>query len=380
MIQSNGLAGRLGAGLFAIGFFAGMIVSSAQAVETVKIASIFSYSGTTARMNAASVQGVRNGVKEINERSGIPGMKFELVELDDRNTPIGSKVAADRAVKENVVAIIGPAWSSHAIAVATVAQQNRIPMITTTATSDKVTLIGDCIFRVCYTDSFQGLVMAQFARDDLNAETAVVCVNVQSDYSMGLAQSFGQDFERMGGRVLGEVQYVYHQRDFEPLVMEIQKKDPDVVYIPGHDESGTIIKHMMQAGVRAIPLGGDGWITEPFYTMGGNRLKQGYCSSHWAEDIPNEASKRYVMKYGSGRKLVPSEVLGYDAVMLLADAIERAGSVSREEIRDSIARTKGFKGVTGIITFDSYGNPRKSAVIFKIEEGQIHFFKSIVPK
>ncbi|MBN2297694.1 MAG: ABC transporter substrate-binding protein [Deltaproteobacteria bacterium] len=345
--------------------------------DTIRIASIFSFSGDAAKANEDSVLGVRLGVQEVNELGGLLGMKLELIEIDNMSTPIGSKVAADKAVKENVVAVIGPAWSSHSIAVAPIAQANRIPMITNISTNEKVTRIGDCIFRVCYTDSFQGRVMASFAREDLKVHTAVIFVDITSDYSMGLAKEFQYDFEKMGGRVLEILQYKYKQDDFMPMVLQAKKSNPDILFIPGHDESGIIVKHAVNSGLEAIPLGGDGWAVEAFYRKGGDRMKKGYYSTHWDEEVQSDVSKRFVSKYKGSRKLNPAEALGYDAVMLLADAIVRSGSINRERIRSALAGTTNYQGVTGTITFDSAGNPIKGAVIMTIGYGEARFLKSI---
>ena len=197
-----------------------LLSSMAWSQETVKVGCIFALSGSAQKSNAQSLNGVRLGIQEVNERGGVLGRELELIAIDNQSTPIGSKVAADRAVNEQVVAIIGPAWSSHSLAAAPVAQENSIPMITNIATNEKITRIGDCIFRVCFTDSFQGNVMAQFAWDDLKAETAVVFVDITSDYSMGLSEVFRNNFERLGGRILLELHYKYKQDDFSALVSQ----------------------------------------------------------------------------------------------------------------------------------------------------------------
>lgn len=351
-------------------------VCPAVAAESVKVASIFGFTGVAVQANEASARGVRIGVKEINERGGVLGRRLELVEIDNRSTPIGSKVAADRAVKENVVAIVGPSWSSHSIAVAGVAQANKIPMISNFSTNEKVTRVGDYIFRVCFTDGFQGFVMAKFAREDLNARTAVLFVNLTSDYSMGLAKEFRKNYEALGGKVLLELHYKYKQEDFTDLILKAKKLNPDVLFIPGHDESGLIIKHAVNAGLNAIPIGGDGWAAESFYRKG---AKRGYYSTHWSQEVLNESSQRFVQRYKDDKKLDSGEALGYDAVMLLADAINRAGSIEREKIRDALASTENFQGVTGSITFDSSGDPIKSAVIIMVQDGKPRFLKSILP-
>ena len=177
------------------------------AADPVKIASIYAFSGVAAESNRPSYEGVRYGVTEINQRGGILGRSVELIEIDNRSTPIGAKVAARRAVEADVTAVIGASWSSHSLAIAKVVQPEGIIMITTDSTNPQVTLVGDYIFRVCYTDTFQGQVMARFARDRLTAGNALVFINVASDYSMGLAQAFTDSFLDAGGTVLKSIHY-----------------------------------------------------------------------------------------------------------------------------------------------------------------------------
>lgn len=354
-------------------------IFSARAEETVKFASIYAHSGPAAKSNAPSITGVRFGITEVNSRGGVLGKKIELIEIDNISTPIGSKVAADKAVKLNVTAIIGAAWSSHSIAVARVAQANQIPMISDASTNIKVTRIGDYIFRACYTDPFQGLIMAQFARKDLHAATAVTFVDLTSDYSIGLAHEFRKNFEKLGGRILLEAPYKHKQESFEGPVLKAKQVRPDVLFIPGHDESALIIKAAIKAGMTAVPIGGDGWGDEHFFLAGGKEIKKGYYGTHWSEDIKTEPSQYFVKKYLKTQYIHTATALGYDAVLLMADAIERAGTTERSKIREALAKTENFQGVTGSISFNPHGDPTKSAVIMEITGGRRHFLKRIEP-
>jgi len=351
-----------------------------RAEETIKIASIYAYTGAAAKANASSVMGVRFGIQEVNSRGGVLAKELELIEIDNMSTPIGSKVAAVKAVKANVTAIIGATWSSHSIAIARVAQANKIPMITNISTNPEVTKIGDYIFRVCFTDLFQGRVMASFARKDLNAATAVIFVDMTSHYSMGLAEEFLKNFEKIGGNVLLQFHYKQKQENFRYSILRAKSMAPDVLFIPGYYESGLIIKEAIKAGLKAIPLGGDGWGLEDFFLMGGGESKEGYYSTHWMEDIESDISRNFVKKYRQTDDHIFAETpLGYDAVLLLADAIRRAGSTDRAKIRDALAKTENFEGVTGMISINIHGDPVKSAVIMKITDGRSYYLKSVHP-
>ena len=351
--------------------------------EVIRVASIYAFSGLGALSQELSIKGVRFGVSEVNSRGGVLGKKLMLVELDNKSTPIGAKVASDQAVKDNAVAIIGSAWSSHTLPVARVAQAAGIPLITSISTLPGITDIGDCIFRVCFTDLFQGRVMAQFARQDLKAGTAVVFENLNSDYSMSLSREFCDNFEKHGGKILLRPAYKDRQEDFSKIIDQAAQVHPDVLFIPGYDESGGIINKALAAGLTAIPLGGDGWDMPDFFIKSAGKASGGYYCTHWSKDMDSESSRYFVNKYypySENDIGTAPAALAYDAVLLLADAIERAGSIDRRAIRQALAATRDFKGVTGIISFKEKGDPDKPAVIMKILADNAVMIKSIAPE
>ncbi|MBT8374188.1 MAG: ABC transporter substrate-binding protein, partial [Deltaproteobacteria bacterium] len=325
------------------------------------------------------IRGVRHGIQEINRSGGVLGRTIKLVEFDNQSTPIGSKVAADMAVQKNVSAIIGSAYSSHTLAIARVAQANHIPMITNVSTNTKITRMGDYIFRVCYTDSFQGEVMAAFGKEELKVSTAVIFTDITNDYSMELSNEFQHYFEKRGGKILAQLKYKQSQKSYRHLVLQAKTMNPAALFIPGYDESALIIKDAFDAGIKAILLGGDGWGDQTFFNKGGAALKRGFHCTHWAEEVGNKISREYIRKYKKNEPIHASEVLAYDAVLLLVDAIRKAGSTDRDKIRLALAKTKNFKGATGTITFDDTGDPIKNAVLMKIVDGRDYYFKSYRP-
>jgi branched-chain amino acid transport system substrate-binding protein len=348
--------------------------------DAIKVASIYAHTGVAAAINAYSITGVREAIDEINAKGGVLGRSIDLIEFDNMSTPIGSKVAAQKAIAKGVTAIIGANWSSHTLAIAPVAQMNKTPMITNISTNEGVTKIGDYIFRVCFTDSFQGKVMAKFAQEDLKATRAVMIVDLTSDYSMGLARDFKAHFEQLGGTVAGQIEYTLKTPDFKMVAIQTKALNPQVVFIPGYEESALIIKDLMNLGVKAIPLGGDGWESEHFFEKGGKDIPKCYYSTHWTEEVRSPESRRFVQRYKlKGKVFNAGEALGYDAVQILAEAIKRSGSVDRTKIRDALAATKGFQGVTGTITFTPQRDPIKSAVIIEIKDGKPRYLKNVLP-
>jgi branched-chain amino acid transport system substrate-binding protein len=347
--------------------------------ETIDIAAIYALTGAAAEGNALTLQGIRYAVDEINKHGGILKRDVKLLVFDNQSTPIGSTVAAKQAVAAGVVGIVGSDWSSHSIAVAKVAQNNGIPMISSLSTNPEVTKIGDYIFRICFTDDFQGQIIAKFARQDLNAATAVIFVDVTSDYSLKLSEIFKKKFEELGGKILLELDYKLKQQRFDQEVKRAAATDADVMFIPGHDESGFIVKQAQNAGATAIFLGGDGWSTPSFFRKGGAELKHGYYSAHWSMHLNTDRSRSFVKKYIHSKISAENIALGYDAMMLMADAIARSGSDNRKKIKEAIANTRAFEGVTGNINFNVYGDPIKSAVFMEIKNGTPHYLKTLEP-
>ncbi len=356
-----------------------VVCSPAWAQETIDIAAIYALTGVAAENNAHSLQGIRYGVHEINAQGGVLGKKIKLLEFNNLSTPIGSNVAAKKAAEANVVAILGAAWSSHSLAVAKVAQAQGIPMISNVSTNPRVTKIGNYIFRVCFTDDFQGNVMARFARQDLNATTAVVFTDVTSDYSIELARVFQNNFEQLGGNVLLELEYKHIQETFDTQIQSAKQANADVIFLSGHDEGGLIAQQAQDAGILSIPLGGDGWDTQVFLSKGGADLKQGYYCTHWSASMDSKYSQAFIEKYKHAGNLFAQTALGYDAMLVLADAIRRAGSADRDKIREALAHTRSFNGVAGTITFNEHGDPIKSAVIMEIINGKPRYLKTLEP-
>ncbi|MCP4109697.1 MAG: ABC transporter substrate-binding protein, partial [Desulfobacteraceae bacterium] len=261
---------------------------------------------------------------------------------------------------------------------AKVAQSRRIPMLSNYSTNPNVTKIGKYIFRVCFTDDFQGSVMARFARRDLNAATAVVFSNLTSDYSLKLSEIFRKNFEQSGGKVAAVAAYKPKQLIYNKHIRITERANSDVLFLSGHDETGLIVKQAQDAGISSVPLGGDAWGLA-FFSKGGAELKRGYHCTHWSESADSEISRSFVRKYNNIENFDVGTALAYDAVMVLADAITRAGSTDRDKIRDALANTRSFKGVTGTISFDANGDPIKSAVIMEISNGKPHYFKTVEP-
>jgi branched-chain amino acid transport system substrate-binding protein len=343
---------------------------------------IFSQTGIAAAHNEPLIPMVQLAVEEVNLTGGVLGRPIQLILLDNQSTPIGSRVAAEEAVRLKATAVVGAHWSSHSLAMAPVLQRAEIPMISPGSTNPEVTRIGDYIFRACFLDSFQGVAMAAFAIQDLKARTAAVVRNIDEAYSVMLAEYFEKAFIDDGGRVLLDEGYRGKAIDFSGIIEKIKRAPPDVIYLPGYTrDSGLFIKQAVKMDVKSIFLGGDAW--DEIEQIAGEAINGSYQSAPWHPQAPFPKSiylqNLYRRKFMRDIDNV-SAPLAFDAVLLLADAMTRAASLAGEDVRRALAQTDNFQGATGIFSFDENGDPKnKDVIIIQFKEGRRLFHKTIRP-
>ena len=226
-----------------------------HASDAIRIAAIFSQTGIAATHNEPLISMVQLAVEDINQTGGVLKSPIQLILLDNRSTPIGATMAAEEAVRLGVTAVVGAHWSSHSLAMAPVLQKAGIPMISPGSTNPDVTKTGDYIFRACFLDSFQGLAMAQFARDDLHAASAVIVRNIDEKYSVMLAEFFKRAFIESGGTILLDSEYRGKAVDFAEIIEKAKALKPDVLYLPGYTrDSGLFIKQAVHLRLKTTFL------------------------------------------------------------------------------------------------------------------------------
>ncbi len=357
----------------------------AKKAETgpIKVGSFLSMTGGTATFGQSCGNGIKLAIEEINAQGGVLGRQVELILEDDRSLAQEAKTAAVKLIQQDkVVALLGEVASSSSLAAAPDAQRAGVPMISPASTNPKVTETGDYIFRVCFIDPFQGQVMAKFAINTLQAKSAAVFTDVKSDYSVGLAQYFKNTFAEMGGSIVSEESFAQGDIDFKAQLTSIKSKNPDVIFIPGYyTEVGQIARQARELGITAKFLGGDGWDSPETAQIGGAAVEGAYFSNHYSAEDPNPVVQNYVAKFKAKYNAEPDGmgVLGYDAANVLFDAMKRAGTTDGPALRDAIAATKGFEGVSGIINIDENRNAVKSAVVLEISGGKYKYTETIAP-
>jgi branched-chain amino acid transport system substrate-binding protein len=340
-------------------------------------------SGQTSSFGESTRNGVKMAIDEINAAGGINGRKVEVVVEDDQGQPQQASTVVTKLINQDkVVAIIGEVASSNSLAAAPKAQEAKVPMITPSSTNPKVTQVGDYIFRVCFTDDFQGAVAAKFATNTLKAKKAAILGDFNSDYSKGMTQYFVQEFEGAGGQIVARQSYTQTDADFKGQLTNIRAAAPDVVFVPGYyGQVGVIAKQAKELGITAPLLGGDGWDSPKLFELGGASLDGAYMVNHYSTDDPSPAVQKFVAAYKSKYGAVPDAIaaLGYDAMNVLADSIKRAGTTESAKLREAIAGTKGFGGVTGSISLNAARDAVKPAVVFELRNKKLNYKETIQP-
>ena len=352
--------------------------------STIKIGYFGDLTGPTFNFGQSAINGVLMAASEINQAGGINGHQIDVVIEDDKGNPEeAARLTAKLIDRDKVVAIIAGGTSGNSRAAAPKAQASHVPMISPSSTDPAVTQMGNYIFRACFVDTFQGEVMATFASATLKAKKAAILFDFNSAYSKGLTDYFKLSFARLGGTIVSEQTYTQGDADFKGQLSTIRSAEPDVIYIPGYyGEVALIAKQARMIGLAQPLLGGDGWDAPELWQIGGDALNGAYISTHYSVDDPSPSIQQFValykQRYGN---LLPDAhaALAYDAARILFDAISRTGTTDSNKLRDSLAQTKNFNGVTGVISMDADRNAVKPAVVLKLQDLKFIYQETIQP-
>ena len=352
--------------------------------STIKIGYFGDLTGPTFNFGQSAINGVLMAASEINQNGGINGRQIDVVIEDDKGSPEeAARLTAKLIDQDKVVAIIAGGTSGNSRAAAPKAQSSHIPFISPSSTDPAVTQVGSYIFRACFVDSFQGEVMARFAVNTLKAQKAAVLYDFNSPYGRGLTQYFELSFGKLGGRIVREETYTQGDADFKGQLSTIKAAEPDVIYIPGYyGDVALIAKQARLIGLTQPLLGGDGWDAPELWPLGGDALNGAYISTHYSLDNPSPALQSFVEQYKQryGNQLPDAHAaLAYDAARLLFDALTRIGSTDPDKLREALAQTKNFAGITGVISMDGDRNAVKPAVVLKLQDLKFIYQETIQP-
>ena len=364
-----------------------------------------SLTGNDATFGTSTQSGVQVALDQLvaTKEGKIGGLPVRVVVEDDQGRPEEAATVVQKLINQDrVIAVLGEVASSRSLAGGPICQSAGVPMISPSSTNPRVTQVGDYIFRMCFLDDFQGGVMARFTAENLKLKKVAVLKDVKSDYSVGLAQYFTDAFKGMGGTVVIEQAYSAGDQDFRAQLTAIKAKSPQAIVVPGYyTEAGLIARQARELGIQVPLIGGDGWESQQLIAIGGDALNGCYYSNHWALDYPDPKLQDFVKRYHDKFKSDPDAIggLAYDAANVLFGALgqlaeqhpdafknlssSKAGSADRKAaekmLRDLIAGTREYAGVTGTITLDANRNASKPAVVIEIRGGKKIYNTSIKP-
>jgi branched-chain amino acid transport system substrate-binding protein len=310
--------------------------------------------------------------------------KVNLIKADNKSDKVEAANAVQRLIDSDHIQILLGSWgSSFSIAAGPIVQTAEIPAVGISCTNPLVTLGNPWYFRVCFIDPFQGLVMANYAYNNVKARNAVIVTEVSNDYSVGLSKFFSDQFTKLGGKILGTVNFQTDDRDFSAQLTSIKNLNPDVIFAPGNfTECALLITQARQLGITTQFLGGDVWEIPEFLSIGKEAVEGCVFSSFFdAGGATSGIAKTFVDAYRAKYNKDPAAVtaLGFDAYRLAIDAVQRAGTTDPVKVRDALAATKNFDGVTGNTTLDANGDATKSAYLKRVKDGKFTFETIVNP-
>jgi branched-chain amino acid transport system substrate-binding protein len=344
--------------------------SGKSSSDTVKIGVIQPISGNLSTYGTKTRDAINMAIEEINAKGGVlGGKKLVAVVEDDENKAEKTLNAFTKLVsQEKVVGIIGSLGSTCTLSINKQAQQRKVVLITPSSTNDTITLAGDYIFRACFNDSFQGSVVAKFAKNDLKYTKVAILYDTTNDYSKGIKENFKKVFTEAGGTIVAEEAYSGGDKDFKAQLTKIKGTNPDALFIPDYYSTiQYLAPQVRSSGITATMMGADGW--DEATGAADDSVLGAYYSNHYSPEADDQEIKDFVKNFEAKYKTESNALaaLGYDALYILAEAIDRAGSTDSAKIKDEMAKTNR-KFVTGSISYNADRNPVKPAVINKIDK------------
>lgn len=348
-----------------------------EASETIKLGNSAPLTGPLSIYGQTTNNGIKLALEEVNANGGILGKKVDWVEYDDKGEITDAVTNYNKLMEDKVDAIFGGVPSKPALAIAESSVNDGVLYITPTATQANITEGKPNVFRTCFTDPFQGEVLANFSKEKLNAKKVAILRNQSSDFSMGVADVFEKKAKELGMEVVADESYGDSDTDFKAQLTNVRGQNPDVLFIPDYYEKVALIApQVKEAGIEATLVGADGWDTvlSVMDKSSFSSLDNSYFSNQFTLEDPSEEVqtflKNYKEKFGENPSTFAAE--GYDTVYLYKQAVEAAGTTEWAKVIEALKKVE-FKGVTGSFTYDENNNPIKTAKMIRIENGEYKF-------
>jgi branched-chain amino acid transport system substrate-binding protein len=372
----------------------GVILTACQpaAPTTIKIGLNAELTGSIPVVGESNKNAAELAVKEVNDAGGLDvgGTKYtiELIVEDNEDKAESAAAAAQKLATAGALAMIGPNASRNAIPASVVAESSLMPMISPWSTNPKTTKVGDTdeskkfVFRACFIDDFQGVVAAKFAINELKSTKPAVLYDVASEYNKGIAEVYKKTMEDSGIQVVSFETYTTGDKDFSAQLTNIKDAGADSLFLPNYySEVPLQVQQAHKVGFTGTVLGSDSWGNVELVTLCGDECEGYYFTTHYAPDIATPKAQAFIEAYEGAYGKTPDDVaaLTYDAFGLLFQAIQTAGKLDRQAVRDALAAIPSYEGVTGNMQFTGTGDPVKSAVVLQVKDGKFVYFTSAAP-
>ena len=341
--------------------------------NTIKIGAFLSLTGATAEYGISASNAIKLATDEVNRNGGIDGKMIELFIEDDHSKTEEVAGIVNKLIGEvKVAALIAEPVSTRAMVAAPIAQQHQVPMISSASVKPELTRHGDYIFRACFISSTEGEAIAKFAVNKLKAKTAAVFLDERNDYAVVLAGFFKESFTKLGGKIVIQQIYDAVDNDMSAQMVAIRYEAPDVLFAPGfYTTAPKVAQHVKRLGVKAKLIGSDGWDSPKLMEGGSEPFEGVYFANHFWIGSEDPLVRKFVADYRAkfGGDPDAGAATAYDAARMLFDAFKRAKTIDRAPVRDALAQTKDFPGVTGKITLDANRNAQVPVYMLRIEKG-----------
>jgi len=348
---------------------------AAPVADTIKIGFLGALTGDVAMYGKTTLNGMKLAADEINAAGGITGKKVEIVEADDRgDKQEGASITQKFISRDKVVAIVGDPTTGITKVVAPLAQKAQVVLLSAGATGPGVVENGDFIFRDTLLDSVAIPACIDYFAKDLKYKKVAVITSDNNDYSVGLSQTFRDAAKGKGITIVADEKVSDGGKDFSAQITNIKAKNPDVIFFSGYYTEGALImKEARKQGLKCNMFGGDGLFSPKFIELGGTAVEGSMSALGFTTEQATPETEKFLKTFQAKFNEMPGlfEAQGYDAVMLIAEAMKRANSVDPKVFKNEIAKTKEFKGVSGTITIRANREPIKSPLsLLAVKDGK----------
>lgn len=341
------------------------------AKEPIKIGVVLPLSQTLSSYGDLCLKGINLAAKIINEKGGIKGRKIELLIEDNKGDKKITQTILEKFDKEKVVVGIGPLTTKNTLWIGEYVDKIKLPLITPTATGIEATRNREWVWRISFTDPFQGIMLAKFVITKLKAFTACILMDPNDPYSVGLCEQFEKEYKKQGGKILFRTTFNAGDTSFTEQLKVIKKHNPECLFIPAfYQEAGLIIKSGRDMGLTQPFIGGDGWDSPELYEIVGDREGANYYSTHFFYNYGGTEVQDFLHGFRTEYETEPHtfSALGYDALMVIRECLKLTRNCTRKEFKEKIKKVR-FLGATGTIDFTQTRDPRRSLMVLKFEPG-----------